>query len=127
MKLACALLACALAASAVEIDGVWTAQTTPRKGKAADKPAATFTLDLKTRDGKITGTVSMAGKRKPVVLSVQNGKLDGDRLSFTTVQHSKKADVAFSWQATAGAGQIDGTRTREGAKRGVPFTAKRSN
>jgi hypothetical protein len=116
MKLAFALLACALAAFA-GIDGSWTAQT----------KSGNFTLDLKTKDGKITGSVMREGKKKPVIQSIQNARLDGNRLTFTTTQSTKKAVTSFSWEATVGDNQIEGKRTREGAKHGVAFTAKRAN
>jgi len=126
MKLALAALAMTLVASAAGIDGRWNAQTSPRKN-AKNEPAQ-FTLDLKTQEGKVTGTVSMPGKKKPRLQSVEGGSVEGNKITFTTSQVAKKkAAVKFTWQATIDGDQITGTRTREGAKRGVGFTAKRGS
>jgi hypothetical protein len=114
MKLALAIFAAVLAVSAATIDGDWNAQS----------PA--FTLSLKTKDGQVSGIVTVAGKKKPRVQNVQNARLDGNTLTFTTVQTGKKGTAAFSWQVTVDGDQMTGTRTREGAKRSVPFKAKRS-
>jgi len=125
MKLAIVFLACLLAASAAEIDGRWTAETTARK-KAATAQNTTFTLELATgQDGKVTGTVSLPGKKRPRSQRIQSATLDGNRLNFTTIQTTKKAEVKFSWQVTVDGSQMTGTRTREGAKHGLPFKARK--
>ncbi len=128
MKFAVAFLTCVLAASASGIDGQWNAELTARgkKAAAATAPARTFTLALKTQDGQVTGSVAVAGKKKARPINIQNAKLDGNRLTFTTVQTGKKDTATFSWQVTVDGDQMTGTRTREGAKRGVPFKARRS-
>ena len=128
MKLAVAFLACALAASAAGIDGTWNAELQARgkKAAAAAGPAKGFTLALKSQDGQVSGSVKVAGKKKGVPVSIQNAKLDGNRLTFTTVQTGKKETVTFSWQVTVDGDQMTGTRTREGAKKGVPFKARKS-
>ena len=128
MKLALAALAFALLASAAGIDGRWNAQTSPRKNNKAGADPAAFTLDLKTQDGKLTGTVSMPGKKKPRLQTIAAGTVDGAKVTFTTSQVAKKKNaVTFTWQATIDGDQLTGTRTREGAKRGVGFTAKRGS
>jgi len=126
MKLAVAFVACALAASAAGIDGTWNAELQARGKKAAATPAKGFTLALKSQDGQVTGSVKVAGKKKGLPVSIQNAKLDGNRLTFTTVQTGKKETVTFSWQVTVNGDQMTGTRTREGAKKGVPFKARKS-
>jgi hypothetical protein len=117
-----------LAASAAGIDGQWNAELTARgkKAAAATAPARTFTLALKTQNGQVTGSVAVAGKKKARPINIQNAKVDGNRLTFTTVQTGKKDTATFSWQVTVDGDQMTGTRTREGAKRGVPFKARRS-
>ena len=124
MRLALALLACALAAPAAGIDGHWNAEVAHGK-KTSDQPPAAFSLDLKTADGKVTGTVALAGKKRPQIQKIENGSLDGDHLTFTTSQNGKRP-VTFSWEATLQGDQLIGTRTRDGGKRGQPFTAKRN-
>ena len=124
MRLALALFACALAASAAGVDGHWNAQFAPGK-KAAAQPPAPFSLDLKTDGGAVTGTVALPGKKKPQIQKIENGKLDGDRLTFTTSQKGKRA-AAFSRDAALQDGQLAGSRTRDGAKHGQKFTAQRN-
>ena len=126
MKLAFALLAFVLAASAAGIDGDWKAQLTTHGKKAAAPVTNSFTLTLKTKDGQVSGMVTAAGKKKPRVQSIQNAKLDGNTLTFTTVQTGKKATSAFTWQVTIDGDQMSGTRTRDGARRAVPFKAQRA-
>jgi hypothetical protein len=130
MKLAIAFLTCVLAASAAGIDGQWNAELIARGKKAATTaPAMSFTLSLKAQDnGQVTGSVMVPGKKKSRPLNIQNAKLDGNRLTFTTVQTPKKKDaITFSWQVTVNGDQMSGTRTRAGAKHGVSFKAKRSS
>jgi hypothetical protein len=97
-----------------------------RGKKTAAAPAKVFTLSLKSQDGQVTGSVAVSGKKKSRPLAIRNARLDGNRLSFTTVQTGKNATVTFSWQVTVDGDQMTGTRTREGAKRGVPFKARKS-
>jgi hypothetical protein len=128
MKLALAFLTCVLAASAAGIDGQWNAELTARGKKAAAAPPLSFTLSLKSQDnGQVTGSVVVPGKKKSRPLNIQNAKLDGNRLTFTTVQAGKKDTVSFSWQLTVDGDQMTGTRTREGAKKGVSFKARKSS
>ena len=125
MKLAFAFLACILAASAAGLDGQWNAEVSTRGNKIAPTPNNTFTLSLKSHDGQVTGMVLLPGKKKPRQQNIQNAKLDGNTLTFTTIQSGKKATASFSWQVTVDGDQMTGTRTREGAKHGAAFKAKR--
>jgi hypothetical protein len=107
------------------IDGKWTAEFQTRGKKAAannKKRSSTATLNLKSEDGKLTGSVS--GGRKQI--AIQDGKLDGERFSFTTIQKSKRGEAKMMWTGTVNGDQITGTRSREGTKRSASFTAKRS-
>jgi hypothetical protein len=124
MRLALALLGCVLAAAAAGIDGHWNAEIVRGK-QASAQPAAVFSLDLKSSDGKVTGTVALAGKKRPQIQRVENGRLVGDRLTFTTSQKGKNP-VSFSWDVTLQGDQLSGSRTRDGAKRSQAFTAKRN-
>jgi len=127
MKFALAFLTCVLAASAAGFDGQWNAELNARGKKAATTPAKSFTLALKSQDGQVTGAITVPGKKKSRPMNIQNAKLNGNRLTFTTVQTTKKDTQTFSWQITVDGDQMSGTRTRDGAKRGVSFKAKRSS
>ena len=124
MRLALALVAFALAASAAGIDGHWSAQFV-RVENAAAQPLEPFSIDLKTSGDAVTGTVALPGKKKSRFQKIENGTLDGGRLTFTTSQQGKKP-VGFSWEATAQGDRLAGSRTRDGAKHGQKFTAQRN-
>src|SRR2546427_498764 len=101
MKFAVAFLTCVLAASAAGIDGQWNAELTARGKKAATAPVRSFTLALKSQqDGLVTGSIVVPGKKKARPMDIKNAKLDGNRLTFTTVQAGKKDTLTFSWQVT---------------------------
>jgi hypothetical protein len=117
-------LACALLASAAGIDGHWNAQLARGKKEAAQPPEV-FSLDLKTAGATVTGSVALPGKKKPRVQAIENGKLDGGRLTFTTSQKGKNP-ASFSWEVTLQGDQLAGTRIRDGAKHGQTFTAQRN-
>jgi hypothetical protein len=124
MRLALALFACALAAFAAGIDGHWSAQFARGK-QAAAQPPARFSLDLKTSGAAVSGTVALPGKKKPQYHKIENGKLEGGHLTFTTSQRGKNP-VGFSWEATLQGDKLAGSRTRDGAARGQKFTAERN-
>lgn len=126
MKLAVAFLTCVLAASAAGIDGQWNAELTNRNQKGAPARNRSFTLALKSQDGRVSGFVMAAGKKRTRQQAIQNAKMDGNQLTFTTLQRGKKANTTFSWQVTVDGDQMTGTRTREGAKHGATFKARRS-
>jgi hypothetical protein len=67
-----------------------------------------------------------AGKKRTRQQAIQNAKVDSNPLTFTTLRKGKKANVNFSWQVTVDGDQMSGTRTREGAKHGVAFKARKS-
>jgi len=126
MRLTMALLVCALASHAAGIDDRWTASATVHSQKSAEKQVA-FTLDLKTLDGKLTGSVNVDGGKRSRLQIIENGKVEGDRVTFSTHVKNKKRDATFLWVAAVNGDQLTGTRTREGAKKGLEFTAKRAN
>jgi hypothetical protein len=113
-----------LAASAAGVDGRWNGEMVSRGNKAP--PPQPFTLTLSTQNGQVTGSMAMAGRKKARPLNIQNARIDGNRLTFTTVQMTKKAETKFDWNITVDGDQLSGTRTREGAKRGATFKARRA-
>ena len=126
MKLAMALFALAALAHAAGIDGRWSAETVPNGKKAAPK-VTTFRLDLKSQDGVVTGTVTADSGKKGRAQTIRDGKIEGNRITFKTTQKSKKAENSFTWTATMDGDKLTGTRTRDGARRGLAFTARRAN
>ena len=106
-----AIAAITVTALAADVYGKWSGQV-PSRGEAT---AATFTFKV---DGdKLTGT--MTGPQGEV--SLQEGKVSGDQISFTTTGGNAK--VLF--QGTVAGNEIKMTRTREGGQ-AREFTLKRA-
>lgn len=125
-----AILSAALAFAA-GIDGRWTSEIaarTPKKGAKAGKPGnpTVLTFNFKSEGGKLTGTVRGGAGKRATSMDIQNGKIEGDRFSFTTIQKTKNGENKFSWSGTLKGDEFQGTRSRDGARRGQSFTAKRT-
>ncbi len=117
--------AAALPAGAAPIDGKWTARF-ERKDPQKGVVTVEFLLELKAEDGKLTGAVTRAAGRRPLPMAVENGKIEGDRFSFTTVQKGAKGEQKFLWEGVIAGDELKGTRRAEGRRRGTPFTARRN-
>lgn len=125
MKKVAVLLMLAVASLFAGADGRWNAEfkiTSKKKGTET----RTVSMDLRAAQGTLTGTVTAAGK-KARPLAIQNGKIDGDHISFTTVQQGKNGDQTYMWEGTLQGDQMSGERKRDGAKRGQAFVAKRQS
>jgi hypothetical protein len=118
-----------LVLSAASVDGKWVAEVKTKAGKkkGGGEQTSTITFDLKSSGNALTGTVDAGGRRKAGAMQITNGKIDGDSFSFTTVQKSRKAkaEQKWTWKGTLQGDDLRGDRSREGARRGTPFTAKR--
>ncbi|MEO7648985.1 MAG: hypothetical protein ABIZ80_00825 [Bryobacteraceae bacterium] len=110
------------------IDGVWLAKMEVRAWKNApagdQKRSGEVTLQLKSEGSQLTGTVSRGAKGKRQV-PIEDGKLEGDRFSFTTVQKGKNGETRMRWSGTLEGDELKGTRAGESRKRGASFVAKR--
>lgn len=114
----------ACVAAAAGIDGKWVADMKmPAGKKGGEAQAVQITFDLKANGNALTGTVSTPGRRRAGSMQIQDGKIDGNQFSFTTVQKTKKGEQKVEWKGTVEGDQLKGTRG--GGRRGVPFTAKR--
>ncbi len=125
-----------LTAMAADVTGKWTyedqggvqigGKTAPDSGHAAE----VVVLNLKLDGNALTGTVTLprTGTRNvPTTKRISNGVIDGDNLSFDTV------DVILGTQMrTHYVGKVDGdtihftVKTGGGASRGKAFDAHRS-
>lgn len=120
-------LVCGVALAA-DIDGKWLAE---RKMKTQDgeERTITSTMELKADGAKLTGTIttSMGGGEGRKV-EIQDGKIDGNKISFITVQPGRQGgEMKMKWEATIEGNEMKGTQAREGAPEGrsFPFTAKK--
>ena len=105
------------------IDGKWKMDAVANK---KGKTGAALTLNLKSAGAKLEGDVEGMG-RKGAGVAVHDGKVDGNKFSFTTTVTGKKGDQKVVWEGTVEGDALKGTRMREGGNRGQPFTAKRAS
>jgi hypothetical protein len=109
--------------AAAGLDGKWKIETelqTKKRGKVT----ATSVLDLKSEGGKLTGTVTASAGKRDRTLDITDGKVDGNQISFTTVQKTKKREVKLLWKGTIEGDTLKLTRSVEG-RREQSLTAKR--
>src|SRR3989442_4974348 len=93
------LLFCAasLAAFAASIDGKWTSET-----KFGERTIQN-TFNLKSEDGKLTGTMEMSAGGQSRSTDIKDGTIDGEKFKFTTVQRGKQGERTVVYE-----GMIDG-------------------
>ena len=116
----CLALGVVWAASALPatVDGTWVAKVEGRKG------IREIVFNLKTDGERLTGTVG-AGKKRG--MEIQEGKVNGDQISFTTTARGKKQPqpVKLLWSGRIEGNELKVTRQREGEPGGEPLTAVR--
>lgn len=112
-----ALAVCALAA---DVNGKWAAQVPGRQGNTQE-----VTFNLKADGSNLTGT--MTTRRGDVEL--KDGKVDGDKVSFSTVMAMQGNEVKMKYAGTVSGDELKLTRVRDGGDGAAPpveFTAKRA-
>ncbi len=117
-----AVFAMSVAAFGASVDGKWNMEQ-----KAKDQ-TVTVTFDLKTDGGKVMGTMYKPG-RKMKATPLQNGKIEGDKISFDTVaRNKKKGDIKTHWEGTVTDSQISGRhKADQGKGKGAAFVMKRAS
>jgi hypothetical protein len=126
LSLAVVCFTACLAAGA-PIDGTWTAEMKVKGGKktAGMERIVAVKFHLKSDGDKASGTVVSGARKRSVTAQIVDGKIEGNRFSFTTVQTTKKGEQRLVWQGTVDGDTLQGTRSRNGGKRGQSFTARR--
>jgi hypothetical protein len=107
------------------IDGKWQFETKTAEGKGKGGKTVSTVLDLKAEGSKVTGQVSASAGKRNRSADIVDGKLDGNRVSFTTVEKTKKKEVKLLWSGVLEGDQLKLTRMKEGRKRGTDVLAKR--
>ena len=106
------------------IDGTWKgeAKITSKKKEAT---TVSLTFDLKAEGEKLSGTVQNAAGKRGREMEVTEGKVEGNKFTFVTVQKTKKkGDVRVTWTGTVEGDGMKGSYNA-GRKRSTEFTAKR--
>ena len=114
-----------LAASALAgpIDGKWVAERKMERDGQSFTIVQTF--ELKEAGGKLTGKFSMKfGDMEPPASEIQNGKIDGNKFSFTTMMSTPNGDMKTSYSGTVEGNTLKGNAEREGGQ-ARPFEAKK--
>lgn len=108
----------ALAASAADVTGKWTAQVPGRGGNMQDN-----TFVFKADGAKLTGTLD-GGRGGPV--EITDGKVDGDTVTFTVVRNFNGNEIKQTFKGTVSGGEIKFTRSG-GMGEPIQFTAKKGS
>jgi len=111
------LLAMALCAQAADITGKWSGDVPGRGGATAP---GTFTF--KADGEKLSGAFAGAQGELPV----QEGKVSGNQISFSTTIDAGGNSIKILYKGTLNGDQLKMTREREGSGQPVEFTLKRA-
>jgi hypothetical protein len=115
------LLVVAFGAMAADVTGKWTFE---QAGRGGGNPI-TVTLNLKASGGSLTGTMSRPGRDgNAMETPISNGKVDGNDISFDTVQSFGGNEMKTQYKGTVNGDSIDLSITRPGRNGGDPVTVK---
>jgi hypothetical protein len=120
------LLVVAMAAFAADVSGKWTYEQ-PGRGGGPGRPV---TITLKQDGSKLTGSVPGFGRggAEAPPMEVQNGKVDGDKVSFETKMEFNGNTRVSKYEGTFSGDEMKLKITREGQNGPMTneVTAKRS-
>jgi len=114
------LCAASLTAFAASIDGKWTSET-----KFGERTIQN-TFNLKSDGGTLTGTIESSAGGQSRSTDIKNGKIDGNKFSFSLVQRGKQGERTVVYEGTVEGDELKGTMKPEGQDESRPFTAKKS-
>jgi hypothetical protein len=111
------------AAFAADIDGKWKSERTmDRNGQSM---TITIVFDLKADGSKLTGKLKITTPRGDREADVADGKIDGNKFSFSTVTEGPNGNMTTKYEGTVEGDTLKGTSAREGGNRSMPFEAKK--
>ena len=123
MKLLVSLLLLAGVAFAGPIDGKWVSERKMERDGQSFTIVQTF--ELKEEGGKLTGKFSMKfGEMEPPPGEIKDGKLDGNKFSFSTMISTPNGDMKTLYSGTVEGSVLKGNAEREGGQ-ARPFEAKK--
>src|SRR5262245_52746740 len=97
------MLSAAWTLQAAPVDGKWSVEAQApagRRGRGGRSGNIKMTLDLKSDGNKLTGSLTTSMGERSRSVEVQDGKIDGNSLSFTTVQRGQQGEVKVLWEGT---------------------------
>ena len=123
LSLAASALLLAASALAGPIDGKWVSERKMERDGQSFTIVQTF--ELKAEGDKLTGKFSMKfGEMEPPPGDIKDGKIDGNKFSFTTTMSTPNGDMKMVYSGTVDGTVIKGTAEREGGQ-ARPFEAKK--
>ena len=120
LVIACLVAGVALAAG---IDGKWYSER--KMERDGNTMVIKSTFDLKSDGAKLTGKMVMVmGDMDPRDVEIKDGKIEGNKFSFTTTMTTPNGEFKTVYTGTLDGDTIKGTAAREGGQE-RPFEAKR--
>ncbi|MGJ5820042.1 hypothetical protein [Paludibaculum fermentans] len=105
------------------IDGKWVSET--KMNRNGNDMVIVQTFDLKADGNTLTGSITRKmGDRDPMTSEIKNGKIDGNKFSFTVVTSTPNGEMTMAYEGTVDGDTLKGTSAREGGQ-GRPFEAKK--
>ena len=118
MKTLITTLACLalLAGSALAdgIDGKWTSER--KMERDGQSMVIKQLFDLKADGGKLKGSVTVMFGDNEMKADVTNGKIDGNKFSFTVTMQTPNGDMKQTYEGAVDGSTIKGTAAREGGQ-----------
>jgi hypothetical protein len=110
-------------ALAAAIDGKWVSER--KMNRNGEEMTITQTFDLKSDGAKLTGSIAMKmGDNEPRTSEIKDGKIDGNKFSFTVVMTTPNGEMKTAYEGTVEGDTLKGTAAREGGQ-ARPFEAKK--
>ena len=113
----------AFAAMAADVTGKWVAEQPGRNGG----PPRQTTFDLKADGSTLTGTMTGGmgrGGAAPTAIQITDGKIDGDKVSFTVKRETQNGPMETKYNGTVSGDELKLKFTMMDQEREI--TAKRS-
>jgi hypothetical protein len=111
-------------ALAAGIDGKWGSEM-KRQNPNGEEMVVKTVFDLKAEGSTLTGSVTTSmGGGEGRTAKISDGKIDGNKFSFTLVQETPRGEMKSKYEGTVEGDTLKGTRAMEG-REGRPFEAKR--
>ena len=108
------LLALSSTAWAADVDGKWIAKVAGTQGQQDYEITLTFKADGKKVTGILTNT------RIPGDVEIKEGKIEGDKISFSLTRNFGQNDMKIVWKGTVAGDEIKFMRSVEGGGMGGP-------
>jgi hypothetical protein len=110
------------------VDGKWIGEMKlPAGRKGGDGTTVALTLELKQDGGQLKGTAKQGAGQRAQPLEIQNGKVDGEKISFETVQKTKRGDQTVKWEGSVHGNDMKLKREGRGRRNVAEAALKRAD